>query len=113
MKDGIVILELEDRPIGKNAPQASGEALPFRGAVEIVDHEETSAVQILADPPGLAVIQLPIANLDRIEPRTIVDFVAVDIDDLLDRARVDARVPANGLDELSLRLVRVGAPTAA
>ena len=67
----------------------------------------------IADPQGLAFIQLPVANLDRIEPRPLEDFVAIDVDDLLDRARVNAREAADALDELPLGLVRIGAPTAA
>src|SRR5439155_7306040 len=78
MKDGIIIFELEDRAIGEDAPQASGEILPFRRAVEVVDHEKTSAVEVLADPPGLPVIQLPVANLDRIEPWPLENLVAID-----------------------------------
>src|SRR5262249_15838598 len=69
--------------------------------------------EILADPPGLAFIQLPVAYLDRVEPRPLEDFVAIDVDNLLDRARVNACETADALDELPLRLIRIGAPTAA
>ena len=59
-------------------------------AVEVVDHQEPAAQQVLAQLRGLLVGQVPLPDLDGIEPRPIEHVVAVlEIDGLLDGARVD------------------------
>ena len=63
---------------------------PFARAVEIVDHEEAAAQQVLAQLRRLRVGQVPLTDFDGVEPRPIEDVVAVlEIDGLLDRAGVD------------------------
>ena len=59
-------------------------------AVEVVDHQEAAAQQVLAQLRGLRVGQVPLTDFDGIEPRPIEDVVAVvEVDGLLDRAGVD------------------------
>src|SRR5438270_9444608 len=112
MKDAVTVFQIDDRAIGKYALQTGREPFPLCRAVEIVYHEETTPIKIVAKPLGLAVIELPVTNLHSIKPRPVEDFIAVNIDDLLDRTRVDAGKTADTLHELALGFIRVGTPTA-
>src|SRR5687767_13470481 len=62
MKDGICIVEFHNRPVGKNASQTGREVFPLGCAMEIVYHQETAAIEIIAQPLGLRLIKLPVAD---------------------------------------------------
>jgi hypothetical protein len=65
--------------------------IPLR-PVKIVDHEEAAAEQIFAQLVGLILREQPMANLDRVHYRPVIDVVGtVEIDHLLTE-RVSMRV---------------------
>ena len=87
---------------------------PFPGAVEVVDHQEAAAQQILAQLGRLCVRQIPVADLDGVQPWPIEDIVAVvEIDGLLDRARVDRGQPADHLGHVPVGARVVDRPAGA
>ena len=73
--------------------------------MEVVDHEEAAAIEVIAKTFGLGVADGPVANLDRVQPRPVVDFIGIDIDDFFHGTGVDAGQTANALDELPLGFV--------
>ena len=66
MENGIVLLDLDDRPVGKYTAHAGGEDLPLLVTMKIVAHEESTAQKVLAQFPSLGVGQVPVADLDAI-----------------------------------------------
>ena len=48
VEDDVLIGDVHDLAIGEDLAHAVGEGLPFLRAVEVVDHEEAAAEEILA-----------------------------------------------------------------
>src|SRR5205085_1011830 len=72
---------------------------------------ESAPQQIIAQLAALGIGKPPLADLDGVQPRPVVDVVAfIEIDDLLGRTRVKAAQPADALDELAIGLGEIGAP---
>src|SRR5579884_1000759 len=107
VEDGVFGFDLDDGAVRENFAHAGGEDLPLVGAVKVVAHEEAAAEQVLPHGPRLLVGEVPMADLDAVEPRPVVDVVVVEIDGLLDGARLHARQPAHGGGEMAIR-ARVG-----
>ena len=83
---------------------------PLAFIVEVVHHQEAAALEVFSEARRLRVGEDPVAHAHRIEKWPVEDLVAIDIDNFLDRARVDARQAANGLHEEALGFVGIGAP---
>ena len=80
------------------------EDFPFLGAVEIVAHEETAAVQKLAEFLHHLVGQLPVAHFHGVQPRVVENVVVLfQVDGLLRRLPIDARQPPDGLRQMPVR----------
>ena len=91
---------------------AGHEDAPFAAAPEIVGHEEAAAQKIIAQLCSLGVGQIPFAGTHRIEPRPVVDIVAVvKVHGLLHRTRVNAREPADRLKKMTVRARIILGPT--
>ena len=72
--------------------------------MEIVDHQEASAVQKLTKLFGLIVGKQPVPHLDPVEHGPVVDFIrAVEAHHLLHGACVDARQTANARKQMPVR----------
>ena len=54
------------------------EAGPFHAAVEIVDHQEAAAQQVVAQPRGFLVAEHPAADFDRVDPRVVEQLLVHD-----------------------------------
>src|ERR1051326_727750 len=77
MEDGVLVIDLDDRPVGKDVPDALLEHLPFVVAVEIVGHEESAAQKVIAYLFSLLLGESPLADLHGVEPGPVVDVVAL------------------------------------
>ncbi len=100
-KIGVVVVEIDDGPVRKDALHAGLEHVPLLVAPEVVAHEEAAAQQIFAQFRGLRVGQIPVAHLDGVKPGPVVDVVAVvQIHRLLHGADVDAGEAADGAREM-------------
>src|SRR4029077_1152278 len=80
--------------------------------MEAIDDQETAALQVAAHALGLIVVEVPIGHVDGIEPRPVIDFIAIRIDHFLVGARVDARQTKNTLHKLPIRSRIIFGPTA-
>ncbi len=83
VKDRRVFLEIDDLVAGQHAADHGHEIGPLRLPVEIVDHQETTAREVLAQTRGLRVAHQHIPGSDSVKKGPVVNFIAVDIDDLL------------------------------
>ena len=113
VKDGVLVVDLHDGPVGKHPLHAVDEDLPLFRPVEIVAHEEAAAQQILPHGLGLRVGQVPVAHFHGVEPRPIVLVAFVQVDRLLHRPRVHARQAPQRLREMAVRARIIGGPTGA
>ena len=68
-------------------------------------------VQELAQVLGLLVGQVPVAHLDGIQKGPVVGLVVVEVDGLLDAARVDAGEAPHGLRKVAVGAGIIGGPT--
>ena len=75
--------------IGEDFVDAGHEEGPFPFIVEVVDHEEAAAVEVLAEAAGLGVGDGSVADTDGVEEGPVEHLVAVDIDNLFDGAGID------------------------
>ena len=113
VKDGVLVIDLDDGPVGKHPLHAGGEDLPLFGSVEIVAHEEAAAQQILPHGFDLCVGQVPVTHLDGVEPGPIVLVAFVQVDRLLHRPRMHPRQAPQRLREMAVRPRIIGGPTGA
>src|SRR5258708_7350625 len=74
-KDWIGILDLDYGPVWKDTLHTCCKNLPLLVAVEVVTHEKSAAQQVFAHDLGLLVSQVPMAHLDGVEPRPMVNLV--------------------------------------
>ena len=111
VENRIAVRQIDEHAVRKDALQAGHEDVPFIFPMEIVDHQKAAAIEVIAQPLGVGFAQLPVSNLDRIEPGPLEHLVALDVDDLLDRSCIDPGEPPDPLHEMALRRVGVGAPT--
>ncbi len=65
---------------GKIFLKLCNEDVPLIGAVEIVAHEETAAIEELAELGDLVIGQLPVAHFHRVEPGVIENIVVLSPD---------------------------------
>ena len=65
------------RSIREHALHRVREDLPLVLAPEVVDHQEAAAIEILAQQRGLVVVEVPLADLDGVQPR-VVEHALVD-----------------------------------
>jgi hypothetical protein len=100
VKDGIVVRHVDHLPVGEDERQALHERHPLVPAVEVVDHQEPAAQQVLAQPRRLLGRQRPPPHLDRVEPRVVEELVVHDADRALEGARVDGREATHALQEV-------------
>ena len=112
MEDGILVIDFDDGAIREHASDALQEDVPFAAAVEVVAHEEAAAHQILAHFGAFGVGQVRVTHFDRIDPRPIENFVAVEVHYLFGRTSVDAGEAAHALHKLAVGLRVIGGPTA-
>ena len=78
--------------------------MPLVRAMEIVAHEEPAPQQKIAQLGRLRICQIPVPHLDAVEPRPIVDFVAVvQIHRLFHRPRMNAGQTAHSLGKMAVR----------
>ena len=69
--------------------------------MKIVDHEKATAEQIFPQLVGLILRQQPVANLDRVHHRPVIDVIgAIEIHHLLYRTGIDARQPADAFEQM-------------
>ena len=94
------------RLIREHALHRVREDLPLVLAPEVVDHQEPAAIEILAQQCRFVVVEVPLADLDRIQPR-IVEHAFVDEPDQaaavavdVDARAVDDREPADALHDV-------------
>ena len=76
--------------------------------MEVVGHQEAAAQQVLAQARGFDVVQVPAADLDRVEPRIVEDRVVRDLEHASLLADLDAREPADAQREVILGVGLVG-----
>src|SRR5437870_2562128 len=81
--------------------------------MKVVTHEESAAQQIFAKSAALVIGELPVPDLDTIHPWPVENLVTIEIDHLLNRARVQAREAADALHELAVGLGVIDGPSAA
>ena len=79
--------------VRENAFHRPAEHFPLLVAPEIVDHQESAAQQVLAQPRGFGVAQTPPAGLRGIDPG-IVEEAVVGETQVTGIAGVDSRQPA-------------------
>jgi hypothetical protein len=91
MEDGVVVGDVHHFTVGKDTRHAGHEDFPLLGAVEVIAHEEATAVQILAESLHLRVGQVPMAHFHRIKPGPVVLVAQIEIDGLLHGTRVNPR----------------------
>ena len=111
MENLVVVAQILHRPIGQHLAHSGHEAVPVGGAVEIIHHEEAALEQVFAQPLRLRIGERPVCHLHGIDPRVVEDLVAVEIDDLLDGAHLDAGEALQRQQELAIRLGIVARPT--
>jgi hypothetical protein len=103
VKDGVVVGDVDDGTVGEDHLHGLFEVGLLFGSVEIVCHEEAAAKEIVAEFFCLGFGEAPLAYLNGVEPRPVVDFVAViEVDGLLDGAGVDAGEAADGSGECAV-----------
>src|SRR5580658_3989809 len=104
VKNGIAVVDVHGLAVGEDALEALFEHVPALLAPEIVGHEESAALNVIAKLGRLSVGELPGARLHRVQPRPVVNVVAVvQIHRLLYRARMHARQPPQRLHEMPVR----------
>ena len=84
VKDRVVVRNFHRLAVRKDLVDSRHEAGPLAFIVEIVHHQEAAALEVFAQARRLRVGEHPIAHADRVQKRPVEDFVAVDIDNLLD-----------------------------
>ena len=103
VKDGVLVRDIHDGLIREDLVHGEDEDVPFVGGVEIVAHEEPPAQEELAEFSDLGIGQLPVTHLDCVEPRVIKDVVVqVQVDGLLDGARLDTGEATDGGGEVAV-----------
>ena len=108
----VVLGDLDDRPVREHALHRLDEALPLKRAVEIVDHQEAAAIEVLAQPRGLGLVEGPASDLDGVEPRVVEDRVVGHAQHARLLADVDACETAYAEMEVILRLGIIDGPAA-
>src|SRR6185312_7336305 len=78
---------------------------------KVIHHEKATLEQIVAQALRLRVGERPVRNLYGINPRVVEDLVAVEIDDLLDGAHLDAGQALQCEQELTIGLGIIAGPT--
>ena len=101
----MIVLDVDDGPIGEDLFDALPEDFPFICAVEVVDHEKASAIEVIPKAFGLGVADRPVAYFDRVQPRPVIYLIGIDIDDFFGGTGVDAGQSADALYKLALRFV--------
>jgi hypothetical protein len=92
MENRVCVWNVDNWPIRENSLHGLDEYGPFPAAVKIVAHEKTAAIQEIAHLFDLGVGQLPVPDLDRIQPGIVEYILAiVEVHRLLDRAHVYTR----------------------
>jgi hypothetical protein len=110
----MIVGHVDDRPIGKHAPQALLEDDVVALAEKAVAKEKAAAQQMLAELRRLLVRQLPGSREPGDEKRPIMRVVAVlEINGLLHGAHVRAREAPQHLDERTVALRIVVGPSRA
>src|SRR5437868_9330004 len=103
MKNRRRVFQLRRNSIRKNPVHAELKVPPLVGTPEVVDHKESAAQKIVAELSGLSIGKIPLPHLHGVEPRPVEDvIVIIQIDGLLDRARVDARQAPDGSQEMAI-----------
>src|SRR5258708_24961016 len=112
MKDGVVVFDLHDRAAGKAPSHAGHEDFPFLIPMVIVDHEKSTAIEILAKLFALAVGEVAVSYFHRVDPGPVEQLVIVqiEVDDLLGGTGVYTGEAAHALNKLAIRLGKVGGP---
>ncbi len=79
---GIAVGDVDDRPVGQHFLHRVLERRPLVLAVEVVDHHEAAAPEVLAQPRGLRAVRMPRAatGLLEDEPRIVEQRVVVERD---------------------------------
>ena len=78
--------------------------------MKVIDHEKAATQQIVAQPRGLLLVEVPVADLDGIDPRVVVNIgVERDHDHPL-VGRVDGCQPIDAPKEVVLGVRPVGSP---
>ncbi len=113
MKHRVLDRDLDDRAVRKHAMHAFDEAGPFHAAVEIVDHQEPSAQQVVAQPRGFLVAEYPAADFDGVDPRVVEQMIVHDRQRLAFVRGIDPRQALHALDQVLLGIRPIGEPAAA
>ena len=67
MENGVGVFDLHDRAVGKHFLHALLEAVPFRGAPEIVEHQKSAIEQVIAQSVSLLLAEIEAAGLDHVD----------------------------------------------
>ncbi len=110
MKGFVILRDVDNRAVRKDPVHRSLEGGPFERAVKIIDHQEPAAQQVIANSRRFLVVEVPVADLDRIDPREIVDIAVQRNQDAALVGRVHRGQPVDSLEEMMLGLGPVSAP---
>ena len=102
--------QLLDGTQRKDAAHTAHEGLPLPAAVEIVEHDEASAQEVLADTLNLRIRQIPVPRLDHVKERVVEELRLVRVNVRLLGPRVDGGEPPQALQEMALRFGRIDLP---
>ena len=103
VKNFVVVLQIFNRPPGKNHFQPSDERLPFIISMRIVRQQKTASQQILAEPRRLVLRQIPSIAMLHVNPRPVEQFVGVRVDNLFHSPRMQPRKAPHAHCELPVR----------
>src|SRR5436190_22364480 len=95
---------------GINLVNSGHKIAPFPFAMEVVHHQESTAIEIPAQPRRLRIGKDPVANSDGKHPRPVVNVITVDVDNLFNRAGMYTREPLQAHQKLAVRLITIDTP---
>src|SRR5581483_7178153 len=95
MENRIAVRKVHNRPVRKNSLHGFQKNFPLYRAVEVIAHEEPAALQIIPHLLDLGIGELPVSDLDRVQPRIVEHVVfVIQVHGLLDRTNMNPRQSA-------------------
>src|SRR4051794_38567874 len=102
MENLVPVVEIHHLAAGEDLADTLHEDVPLDGAVEIVDHQEASAQEVLAEFPGEIITQVPVPDFHSVEPGPVELFTILQVDRLFDAAGVYTREAAQGEHQVAV-----------
>jgi len=112
VEDRVGIGDIDNGAVREDLVHHGNEGVPLVRAVKVVAHEEAIAQQKLAELGDLGIGELPVPDLDGVEPRVVENVVIlIEVDRLLDGFGVNAGQAANGGGQVAVETLNRGQDT--